>query len=342
MNNFEYQRAANVQDAIGQARSADAQYIAGGTELLNWMRLRIVEPARVVDIGTVHGNREITRSGGDLVIGALATLNEVGENDLVAAQAQTLAQACLKAASAQIRNRATLGGNVLQKTRCAYFRSEAPLPWACNKRNPGSGCAALTGLNERHAIFGWTDACVAVQPSDPLVALACLDAEAELLGPNGRRSLAMRDFHLTQEEARAQFAARPHAAHEALAESRLAPHEIIVSYRIPIQDGERSAYVKVRERESYEYALVSAAAALRIENGKIAKARIALGSVAQRPWRLSEAERALVGAAPVKEAVLPAITAALSGARPLAHNAYKVKMAANAAARAVVLAGGVA
>lgn len=339
MNNFDYVRVSSVQDAISQARSMDAQYIAGGTELLNWMRLRIVEPPRLVDIGFIGGQREIARSGDELVIGALATLNEVGESGLVVRHANTLAQACLRAASAQVRHRATLGGNVLQKTRCPYFRSEAPLPWPCNKREPGTGCAALTGVNERHAILGWTDACVAVQPSDPVVALACLDAQAEILGPNGRRTIAMREFHLTQEEARAEQKRLAPRIHEAQLESRLQPQEIILAYRIPIADGERSAYVKVRERDSYEYALVSSAAAVRIENGKIARARIALGSVAQRPWRLAAAEKALVGATPTKEAVLPSIRAALGDARPLSHNAYKITLAANAAARAIALAG---
>jgi xanthine dehydrogenase YagS FAD-binding subunit len=339
MNNFEYVRAASMQNAIEQAAAQEARYIAGGTELLNWMRLGIVEPARLVDIGFVPDQAQITRAGGDLVIGALATLNDVGSHQLVAAHAQTLGQACLKAASPQVRNRATLGGNVLQKTRCAYFRSEAPVPWPCNKRNPGSGCAALNGLNERHAILGWTDACVAVQPSDPLVALACLDARADVVGPDGRRTVAMTEFHVTQEEARAERARLAPRLHEAQIESRLASREIIVNYRIPIAPGERSAYVKVRERDSYEYALVSAAAALRVVDGKIDRARIALGSVAQRPWRLTAAEQALRGAAPTKEAVLPAIVAALDVARPLEHNRYKVTLAANAAARAIVLAG---
>jgi xanthine dehydrogenase YagS FAD-binding subunit len=340
MNNFEYVRATSLEDALKQATAPDAQYIAGGTELLNWMRLQIVEPARVVDIGFVADRAQITRAGGELVIGALATLNDVGGNQLVTAHAQTLAQACLKAASPQIRNRATLGGNVLQKTRCVYFRSEAPVPWPCNKRNPGSGCAAIGGVNERHAILGWTDACAAVHPSDPLVALACLDARAEISGPAGRRTVPLTEFHLTQEEARAEHARLAPRLHEAQLESRLKPQELIVSYRIPIAEGERSAYVKVRERESYEYALVSAAATLRVANGKIERARIALGSVAQRPWRLTAAEKALQGAAPTKQAVLPAIVAALSAARPLQHNSYKVTLAANAAARAVVLAGG--
>jgi xanthine dehydrogenase YagS FAD-binding subunit len=340
MNNFEYLRAASMQDAIKQSAAQDAQYIAGGTELLNWMRLQIVEPARLVDIGFVPEQAQIARSGSDLVIGALATLNDVGSHELVAAHAQTLGQACLKAASPQIRNRATLGGNVLQKTRCVYFRSEAPVPWPCNKRNPGSGCAALKGVNERHAILGWTDACVAVHPSDPLVALACLDGRAEVIGPKGRRTIEMTEFHLTQEEARAEHARLAPRLHEAQLESRLAPQEIIVSYRIPIAEGERSAYVKVRERDSYEYALVSAAATLRLVNGKIDRVRIALGSVAQRPWRLTAAEQALQGATPTKQAVLPAIATALSAARPLQHNSYKVTLAANAAARAIVLAAG--
>lgn len=375
MNDFEYHRAARLDDAMAHAAAERSHYIAGGTELLNWIRLGIVEPERVIDLGFSDVDRGIARERDELVIGALATLNEVGEHALVAEHATALAEACLAAASAQVRNRATLGGNVLQKTRCAYFRSEAPLPWPCNKRAPGSGCAARDGLNERHAIFGWTDACVAVQPSDPLVALACLDAQVDVVGPHGARSLPVRSLHLTQQEAQAEREGAGLDVHEAELETRLAPQEIIVRFRIrlepPSPNGgsggsggagglgsrsalggsgerssaagpERSAYVKVRERASYEYALVSAAAAVRIENGAIASARIALGSVAQRPWRLEAAERALVGAAPAKTAVLPAIEAALADARPLAHNAYKVRLAANAAARAVVLAGGAA
>jgi xanthine dehydrogenase YagS FAD-binding subunit len=340
MNTFEYLRAASMQDAIKQAAGPDAQYIAGGTELLNWMRLHIVEPARLVDIGFVPDQAQIARSGDDLIIGSLATLNDVGTHELVATHARTLGQACLKAASPQIRNRATLGGNVLQKTRCVYFRSEAPVPWPCNKRSPGSGCAALNGVNERHAILGSTDACVAVHPSDPLVALACLDGRAEVIGPKGGRTIEMTEFHLSQEEARTEHAKLAPRLHEAQVESRLAPQEVIVSYRIPIAEGERSAYVKVRERDSYEYALVSAAAALRLVDGKIDRVRIALGSVAQRPWRLTAAEKALQGAAPTKQSVLPAILKALEPARPLEHNRYKVTLAANAAARAIVLAAG--
>jgi xanthine dehydrogenase YagS FAD-binding subunit len=243
-----------------------------------------------------------------------------------------------------VRNRATLGGNVLQKTRCAYFRAEAPLSWACNKRAPGSGCAARDGLNERHAILGWTEACVAVHPSDPAVALACLDATAEVIGPRGRRTVKMSEFHLTPAEvtqsasaARIKLASPAHAAQ---VETRLAPAEMIVAYHIPIVPRQRSAYLKVRERESYEYALVSAAAAVIVEDGRIAKAQVVLGSVSHKPWRLNRAEADLVGKRPVRDEVLPAIQAALAEAKPLEHNAYKVNLAANAAARAIVLAGG--
>ena len=336
MNNFGYARAASIEDAIAQAQARPSQYIAGGTELLNWIRLGIAAPDQLVDLGASGASREIKLSGNELTIGALATLNDVGEHELTIAHAGALAEACLKAASAQVRNRATLGGNVLQKTRCVYFRSESPLPWGCNKRAPGSGCAALTGLNERHAIFGATDACVAVQPSDPLVALACLDAEADLIGPRGQRTISLRTLHFTQEEARAERSA---SLHEAQLETRLRPQEIITRYRIQLAPQEHSAYVKVRERESYEYALVSAAATVRIEAGKIARVRLALGSVAQRPWRLPQAEGALIGAALTKEAILPLIQAALRDAKPLQHNAYKVTLAANAATRALLLAG---
>jgi xanthine dehydrogenase YagS FAD-binding subunit len=342
MKNFEYVRVGSLQEAIESARPASTQYIAGGTELLNWMRLGIAAPDRVVDIRALNAQRDIRRDGSELIVGALATLNEIGEHPLIRQHAAVLGDACLKAASAQIRNRATIGGNILQKTRCTYFRSEAPVPWPCNKRAPGSGCAALAGLNERHAILGWTDACVAVHPSDPAVALACLDAQVDLSGPRGRRTVAVTDLLLTQEEARQERSRSKTGLHEALLESRLQPGEIITAYRIPIVADERSAYVKVRERESYEYALVSTAAAVVVKDGRIQRVRIALGSVAQKPWRLTAAEQSLVGAALTRDSVLPAIHASLSGAKPLEHNAYKIEMAANAAARAVAIAGGFA
>ncbi|MEQ3549171.1 FAD binding domain-containing protein [Pseudonocardia nematodicida] len=332
MKDFAYARAGSVDDVVAALSDPGTAVLAGGTELLNWLRLGIAEPDRVVDIADL-GLDDIGGDGGSaLVIGARATLNAVGGSPLVAEHAGALSSACLQAASAQIRHRATLGGNVLQRPRCPYFRTEAPVPWPCNKREPGSGCASLAGRHERQAVFGGTDGCVAVQPSDPAVALAALDATADVVGPAGWRSIPMREFHLSQAEAA--------ATGEPMREHRLDPGELILSYRIPVR-GDRSAYVKVRERASYEYAIVSAAGTVRLgDDGRIAAARIALGSVAQRPWRLDDAEAALVGLPATREALLPVVDAALPDAAPLAQNAFKVPMARNAAVRALLLAAG--
>jgi xanthine dehydrogenase YagS FAD-binding subunit len=339
MQTFAFASAPDVHQAALLAQEPDVALLAGGTELLNWMRLGIAEPARVLDIGGVGGLDDIRVDGQTLVIGALATLGDVGAHTLVGQHARVLAEACLKAASGQIRHRATLGGNVLQKTRCAYFRSEAPLPWGCNKRAAGSGCAAIEGHSEGMAIFGHTPGCAAVQPSDPVVALACLDAVAVVEGPSGPREIPMTGFHLTQQEAAVESAA---AGADAQLETRLRPGEVITQYRLPLRAGERSAYVKVRERESYEYALVSAAATVRTEGGRMAAVRIALGSVAQKPWRLDEAERALAGQPFEREAVRQIVMAAVGDARPLKHNGFKIRLAANAAVRAIETAGGIA
>ena len=355
MRNFTYARAANLDEAV-RAAAAGAALIAGSTELLNWMRLGIAAPERLVDISALDGLRGIAMDGDTLVIGALATLNEVGANALVRENAPVLAEAALRAASAQLRNRATIGGNVLQKTRCPYFRAEAAnperLPWPCNKRRPGSGCAALGGHYERGALFGWTEDCAATQPSDPAVALAALDAVAEVTGPDAARTIAMTDFHLTQQEAAALKRSGESrtllanglseiAGSEALIETRLRPGEVIRGYRVPIDAAARSsAYLKVRERESYEYAMVSAAVCLATSGGTIGVARIALGAVAQKPWRLRDAEAALVGASLDEAALTEVMTAALAGARPLPGQDWKPRLAANAAARAVMMAAG--
>jgi xanthine dehydrogenase YagS FAD-binding subunit len=329
MRDFTYARVGSLDDAVASSGTS-AMPIAGGTELLNWFRLGIAAPKQVIDLGQIEGLNVIGREGDTLLIGALATLGEIGGNEEINSYAAVLGQACLAAASPQIRNRATIGGNVLQKTRCAYFRAEEPLPWGCNKRHPGTGCAAHEGFNDRHAIFGWTEQCVAVQPSDPVVALAALDAEMEVANASGKRTLRVSELHRTQQEAAAE------GFDAAQAETRLAPGEVITGYRIPIRQGARSAYVKVRERASYEYALVSAAAVIELDRGTIARAAIALGSVAQKPWRLVEAESRLVGLAPTRDSVLPVLRECFGGARPLARNGYKIGMAAGAAARAIV------
>jgi len=342
MRDFAYARAATAASVVSTLADPDTSVIAGGTELLNWFRLGIADVGRVVDIGGLDELRGITRDGDDVRIGALATLNEIGEHPLVTRLAGALASACLQAASAQVRNRATIGGNVLQRTRCPYFRAEEPVPWPCHKRDPGSGCASLAGRHERQAIFGWTPGCVAVQPSDPAVALAALDARAEVLGPAGPRTISMREFHLTQREAADMG--------EPLRETRLGPGELITGYRLPAStDGQ--AYVKVRERASYEYAIVSAAATVRLtgdgaraagaDGQRIAAARIALGSVAQRPWRLPAAEAELPGTPLTREALTPVIERAMADAAPLPQNGFKVTMARAAAVRSLLEAGGV-
>jgi xanthine dehydrogenase YagS FAD-binding subunit len=331
MRDFAYARAGTAESAAGALADPRTTVIAGGTELLNWFRLGIAAPDRVVDIGGLDELRGIAVDGDELRIGALATLNEIGEHPLVTQTAGALASACLQAASAQLRNRATIGGNVLQRTRCPYFRAEEPMPWPCSKRDPGSGCSSLAGRHERQAIFGWTQDCVAVQPSDPAVALAMLDAQADVLGPAGPRTIPMREFHLTQREAA--------DAGQPMRETRLEPGELITGYRLPVSaDGQ--AYVKVRERASYEYAIVSAAAAVRRSGGQIAAARVALGSVAQRPWRLTAAEAGLPGTPLTREALIPVIERAMADAVPLPQNGFKVLMARNAAVRALLAAGG--
>jgi xanthine dehydrogenase YagS FAD-binding subunit len=337
LNNFAYARPRSAQEALGLGAANTAAFIAGGTELLNWMRLGIAAPDLVVDIGRVPELRGIRRDGDLLRIGALATLAEIEADGTVRREAPALAEACLRAASPQVRNRATLGGNVLQRTRCPYFRADAPLPWPCNKREPGSGCAAREGSHQRLAIFGWTDECVATQPSDPIVVLSCLDATIDVVGPGGSRTIAARDFHLTQQEASRMPQAEGRAAQ---IETRLRAGELIVAYRVPLGIAKRSAYVKVRERESYEYAMVSAAAAVAVDGGVFRAAHVALGSVAQKPWRLQAAERSLVGKPVNGEVIYAAIAEAMKDARPLAGNVFKLRLATNAAVRAVITAVG--
>ncbi|HVR10076.1 MAG TPA: FAD binding domain-containing protein [Thermoanaerobaculia bacterium] len=355
MRDFAYARAADLTQAVA-ALADGAVAIAGGTELLNWMRLGIADTDAVVDIGRLAELRGIAVEGDLLRIGALATLNEIGESELVRTAAPVLAQACLKAASAQLRNLATIGGNVLQKTRCPYFRAEAAaagaMPWPCNKRAPGTGCAARDSGYARLALFGGTDECVATQPSDPAVALAALDATVHVAGAAGTRQIPMTDFHLTQEEA---ARARPPGAGgpggppgppgdaaSVVMENRLRRGELIVGYSVPIGDVSRhSAYLKVRERESYEYALVAVAAAVARDGARIRTVRIALGSVAQKPWRLTPAETALAGQTLDASSIDRALETALAAARPPAGNEFRVVLARNAARRALLAAGGV-
>lgn len=332
MKDFGYARATDIASATATLSRGDATVIAGGTELLNWFRLGISDDDHVLDIGDLEELRSITSDGDHVIIGALATLNDVAAHPAVNSGAGALASACRQAASAQLRNRATMGGNVLQRTRCPYFRAEEPLPWGCNKRAPGTGCSSLAGHHERQAIFGWTENCVAVQPSDPAVALAALDARVAIAGPAGTRSIPMTEFHLSQEEAA--------ATGDSQRETRLEAGELITGYRLQLRPGEGQAYVKVRERASYEYAIVSAAAAVRSVNGVISEARVALGSVAQKPWRLHAIEPELVGVGLNRDTLAPILNRAMTAARPLPNNGFKTVLAARAAVRALLTTGG--
>jgi xanthine dehydrogenase YagS FAD-binding subunit len=324
MQAFAYGQATDVREALTEGGAPDTVFLAGGTELLNWLRLGIAKPVRVIDIGRLADLAGITRlPNGGLHIGALTPLNDVALHEDVVRDYPVLSTAILKSASAQLRNLATVGGNPLQKTRCGYFRAEEVVP--CNKRKPGSGCSALHGINDRHSIFGWSEACVATQPSDPATALAALDAIYVTEHKEGGRRIKAEDLLTLPAET-------PHI------ENTLRDGELIVGIELT-GAARHSAYLKIRERESYEYAVVSAAVALELQGNHITRARVALGSVAHKPWRLTEAEHQLHGiAVSNSSAIRKAIDASFAVAKTLAHNAYKVPLAKNAAERAIRMA----
>jgi len=328
MRSFAYAAAPDLDAALGALRQPGTQVIAGGTELVNWLKEGIATPDRLVDIAGLPLNTiEVTDDG--LRLGALARMSDVGAHPRVSADYPVLAESLLLAASAQLRNMATIGGNLLQRTRCPYFRAETLLP--CNQRAPGSGCAALEGDSRSHALFGWTPECVATHPSDLAVALTALDADVVLRRSGGTRTLPVRELY-RQPDA---HGSRPTAVD---------PDELITEIQVPASPrANRSHYLKVRERTSYEFAVVSAAAVVELDGPRITTARLAVGGVAHRPWRLAEAEDALVGA-PISDprSLREAVARSFTAARPLAGNGYKVELAQRAAVRALLTAGGVA
>ncbi|MQA65251.1 MAG: xanthine dehydrogenase family protein subunit M [Alphaproteobacteria bacterium] len=322
---FVLEKARSAEEAIERA-AAGARYIAGGTTLVDLMREEVERPERLIDINTLplSGIRE---EGGELVIGALARMAEVAADADVQRLQPLIAESLIEGASPQLRNMASIGGNLLQRVRCPYFRM---LDVGCNKRTPGSGCAALNGLNAGHAILGTSDHCVATHPSDLAVALVALDATMRVRGPQGERSFPVEDlFRLPGDT--------PHLEHTLL------PGELIVEVRVPGSDHSRRArYLKVRDRASYEFALVSTAAALVIENGVIRQARLAVGGVGTKPWRLRDCEAALAGRKPEKRVFEEAAKLAIQGARPLQHNHYKLELLPRTIVRALELTGEVA
>ncbi len=317
---FTYARATDIADAVSQGARGGAAFVAGGTDLMQLWKLGAATPSQVVDISRLPLGA-VTASGAGLSLGALARLSDVAGDNAVARDYPLIAQAILASASGQVRNMATVGGNLLQRTRCSYFRTEG---MACNKRVPGSGCGALAGENRQAALFGASEACVATHPSDLAVAMAALDARVEITGPAGDRRLPLSDLYRLPDDAPER-------------DTTLAQGELITGVSLP--EGSRfalrSTYLKVRDRASFEFAVVSVAAALRVEDGLIAEARLAAGGVAPLPWRLAASEVALIGRPPDASAFAAAATQAIAGARPLADNGFKIELLRRAVVRAL-------
>ena len=326
MNQFDYVRPASIADAVKAASAPGAAYLAGGTNLLDLMKGRIVQPSLLVDISRLPGLDRVERlADGSLRIGAMVRNADLAYDESFARAYPAIAEALLSGASAQLRNAATVGGNLLQRTRCGYFYDTAS---ACNKRAPASGCDARGGDNRLQAILGWSEGCIATHPSDFCVSLAALDAVVEIEGMNGRREIAVDALHRLPGDAPER-------------DSVLEPGELIVAVRLPAAAKNFAAharYLKVRERNSYAFAVVSAAAGLVIERGTIKEARLALGGVAPKPWRARSAEAQLAGSAASDAAFRRAAQAALVDARPSGNNAFKIELAQRVIVRALTLA----
>jgi len=312
MINFQYIKATTAKGAVDVlAKDASAQFIAGGTNLVDLMKKGILAPQKLVDITHLPLNK-VEKQNGKLLIGALALNSEVAENESVLSDQPLLSLALKAGASQQIRNMATVGGNILQRTRCPYFYN-TDMP--CNKRQPGSGCGALNGFNRMHAIFGASESCIAVHPSDMCVALAALDATVIVTGSKGERRIAFQNFHRLP-------------GNTPQKDNTLEYGELITAVEIPENSFQQHVhYLKVRDRTSYAFALVSVAAALEIQNNTIKNARLAMGGVAHKPWRLSEAEQYLKGKTPTEENFQKATALSMQTAKGHGHNNFKLKLA---------------
>jgi xanthine dehydrogenase YagS FAD-binding subunit len=314
--------AAAAQATTGQ-QGAEVRYLAGGTTLIDLMKLNVETPARVLDINRLPLDRIEATSSGGMRIGAMVRNSDLANDGTVQERYSVLSQAILQGASAQIRNMATVGGNLLQRTRCVYFRDTA---MACNKRQPGSGCPAITGHNRRLAILGVSEHCIATNPSDMCVALAALDATVHIEGPNGSRAVAFNDFHLL-----------PGTTPQR--ETVLEPGDLITHLTLPAPIASSTqVYLKLRDRASYEFALASAAVVLTIASGDISYARIALGGVGTKPWRSTEAEGALTGKPANDSTFREAADAALQPATPQSENTFKIELAKRCLTQALRMA----
>jgi xanthine dehydrogenase YagS FAD-binding subunit len=326
MNPFDYVRPKTLAEAIAAASEPGAAYLAAGTNLLDLMKGGIASPSRLVDVSHLDGLDRIDRlADGSFRIGAMVANADLAHDADFAQTYPAIAEALLSGASAQLRNAASVGGNLVQRTRCSYFYDTAS---ACNKRAAGTGCDARGGDNRLHAILGWSEHCIATHPSDFCVPLTAFDAIAEIEGRNGRREVAVEALHRLPGEAPEQ-------------DTVLEPGELITAVRLPAAARAFAAharYLKVRERTSYAFAVVSAAAGLVIENGKIKEARLALGGVAAKPWRAHAAEALLAGNSADQAAYLRAAEAALAEAKPSGDNAFKIELSKRIIVRALTSA----
>ena len=329
MRSFTYARPESVDEAIqmiAHAPGRTPRFLAGGTTLVDLMKLNVETPDHLIDITGVAELATYDVSGSrELVFGALARMSDVADDPVMRSQYPALSESLWRAASQQLRNMATIGGNLLQRTRCAYFRDRE---FPCNKREPGSGCAAIDGISRGHAILGVSDACIAVYPGDWAVALAAFDASVDTIGPNGTRSIPLLDLHLPP-------GSTPHR------ETILRPDELITRVRVPVTPaGKASTYQKIRDRESYAFALTSAAVALQFADGRVRDARIALGGVATTPWRARAAEQSLIDQAqPLTEAMARrAGEIAFADARTTKMNAFKVPLGIQTVVESILIA----
>jgi xanthine dehydrogenase YagS FAD-binding subunit len=330
MHTFEFSRPAESAAAIATAaraktaqQGADVRFIAGGTTLLDLMKLNVEAPARLLDINRLPMDKIEATPDGGLKIGATVRNSDLANHPTVQRDYAVLSQALLAGASAQLRNMATTAGNLLQRTRCVYFRDTA-MP--CNKREPGSGCPAITGFNRSLAILGTSDQCIATNPSDMCVAMAALEATIHVQGPKGPRAIPFADFHLLP-------GSTPHR------ETVLESGDLITHVTLPPPiAGSKQVYLKLRDRASYEFALASAAVVITLAGGNFTRARIALGGVGTKPWRSPEAEAALVGQAANEANFRKAAAAALRDAKPQSENGFKIELAKRCLAHALHMA----
>lgn len=330
MNPFSYQRVAAPEEAIhAVAATRGAKFLGGGTNLIDLMKYDVEHPTTLVDINHLGFIHITTAPDGITTVGAGVRNSDLANHQIIRTGYPLLSRAILSGASAQLRNMATTGGNLMQRTRCFYFNDTAYAE--CNKRNPGSGCSAMKGFNRIHAILGAsanseTPSCIATNPSDMSVALAALNATVHVQGPKGKRSIALREFHLLP-------GTTPHI------ETALKPDELITSVELPPSKfAHNSYYLKVRDRQSYAFALVSVAAGLELDGKTIKSAGLALGGVAAKPWHSPEAEKALIGAPATAETFRNAADLAVAGAKTYQYNAFKIELAKTSIVRALTLA----